>query len=363
MKVLNLMGMNSTKYGGMEKFNIELMKQGVEVSIHYNSMPLSDDYLRLLKAYNVPLYIYDCSTISSFFYILKIILIERPNIIHFHFSGIVYHLISVFVKLFCHKIKQVHTLHGEPIKINGFRGFLAKLFYKCQDQLIAVSKGVSNGFQELFGIDYKIMVSYLGVQRAPIINENLKEDLNINQNTVVITSIGWDIIIKGYDVLLKAVAKLIEKKIDGDFVVIIIGLPKEEEEILRRMISHYNLDCVFLLVGIREDIDDFLNISDIYVQPSRTEAISLSIMEALQYGIPIVGSNVGGISEVCVNNYNGYIFESQNIEELAYKLQCLILSPDKRAQFGNKSFKLSKQYLRPNRAEQLIDIYTHLLNT
>ena len=53
-------------------------------------------------------------------------------------------------------------------------------------------------------------------------------------------------------------------------------------------------------LALRNDIDDFLYFTDIYVQASRTEALPLSIMEALLYGIPIIGADVGGISEICI---------------------------------------------------------------
>lgn len=360
MKVLNLMGMNSTKFGGMEKFNIELIRQGLDISIVYNSKPLSDDYIRLMLMYEVPLYICDCTKFSSIFYLLKIIIRESPDIIHYHFSGAIYHLLSIFIYFFKPKVKQVHTIHCEPTKIRGIRGFLANLFYKCQDKIIAVSAGVYHGFNKLFGSEYNIVVSYLGVQREPITKDNLRDDLNINHNTLVITSIGWDINIKGYDVLLKAVARLKELNLEQDFLVVIIGLPVEEERTLRILMDQYELNDICISVGIREDIDDFLNITDIYIQPSRSEAISLSIMEALQYGIPIIGSNVGGIPEVCVNNYNGLLFESQNSEELYNKLEQLILSADLRNRYGMHSYELSKQYLRPDRARSLKEIYNSL---
>ena len=361
MKVLNLMGMSSTKFGGIEKFNIEMIQQGVDIAVVYDSKPLSSHYISLMKTYDMPLYVCDSSNVFSIFNLLRIIIRESPNIIHYHFSGIVYYLISIFVAICLPGIKQIHTIHCEPVKYKGLRGFLSKLFYRCQDQIIAVSSGVYDGFIQLFGAKYNIIVSYLGVQRGQVKHNNLREMLNIKPNTVVITSIGWDIHIKGYDVLLESIVRLVDAGIRNDFILILIGLPEKEEKALKVLIAEHKLDNLCLSVGIREDIDEFLNITDIYVQPSRTEAISLSIMEALQYGIPIIGSDVGGIPEVCINHHNGLLFERENADDLYNKLKYLISSPEVRAKFSANSYDLSKQFLRPERVKSLKRIYKGLL--
>ena len=257
----------------------------------------------------------------------------------------------------------MHTMHCEPIRLGGIRGHISKVFYKCQTQIIAVSLGVKASFEKLFDSNYNIIVSYLGVQREPIKNQDLKSTLGINENALVITSIGWDIHIKGYDILVQAIAQFSERKIEEDFVVILVGLPEDEKKALEGLINHYKVGHYFLLVGIRDDIDDFLNITDIYIQPSRTEGLPLSIMEALQYGIPVLASNVGGIPEACIHNYNGWLFERQNAKELSNRLENLILYPDIRKRFGFNSSKLSKNYLRPNRAHELIQTYESALES
>lgn len=358
MKVLNLMGMNSTKFGGIEKFNIEMAKQGVDVSLVYNSIPLSDEYKRLIELHQIPLY--SCSG-SNLISLLKIIVKEEPDIIHYHFSGAIYYLICILLRVFFPRIKQIHTVHCEPIKNHGCRRLLAKLFYRSLDQIVAVSLGVCEGFNKLYGENYNIVVSYLGVNSTPVKNAHLKAHLNIQHNSLVITTIGWDIHIKGYDLLLQAMACLNEEGINDNVVLIVVGLPKEEEKSLKTLITQYHLEGRCLSVGIREDIDDFLNITDIYVQPSRSEAISLSIMEALQHGIPIIGSNTGGIPEVCVDKYNGLIFEKENVEALCCQLKRLVLSAELRKQFGANSYELSKKYSRSQRAQSLKQIYERVL--
>ena len=97
-------------------------------------------------------------------------------------------------------------------------------------------------------------------------------------------------------------------------------------------------------MGIRNDIDDILSASDIYLQPSRTEAISLSIMEALCHGLPIIASNVGGVPEVVNNGSNGFLVEPEDINALSNAMSEMVNSPQKRAEMGVESIKLSSNF-------------------
>lgn len=107
----------------------------------------------------------------------------------------------------------------------------------------------------------------------------MKADLNIPAECLVLTSIGFDIHVKGFDVLAQAVCLLKGRNDLPDFRIIIIGLSESEDEKFRAITEVWNVSDRFLSVGIRNDIDDFLSMTDVYLQPSRSEAISLSIMK------------------------------------------------------------------------------------
>ena len=57
MKILYVTGMYSTKYGGLEKFNIELLKRGMRLSVIYNNIPQSSTYYDDLKKFNANIYV------------------------------------------------------------------------------------------------------------------------------------------------------------------------------------------------------------------------------------------------------------------------------------------------------------------
>lgn len=360
MKVLFVSGMFSTKYGGFEKFTIELLEQGVDLSIIYNAKPDSLEYLNDLEKYHVEVSTVCGNILQRTWQTYKIIRRKRPDIVHYHFGFIAYFLFLI-LKLFHPKIKQILTLHCEYSRNGLFWNTLTRLCYRSLDCVTCVSDGVRQGLVKNIGDSNHYIVHYLGVSKREIKNHQLRNELGIEPGELVITSIGFDIEVKGFDLLAKAVSELRVKQGIPQFKVVIIGLGKQENCKFQEILHRYGVEDCILSVGIRNDVDDFLCFTDIYTQPSRTEAISLSIMEALLYGIPIIGANVGGVPEVCVSDQNGVLFKKGNSQELAIALHKLLSDEKLRIRFGKQSLELAKKYDRKNNAKILIDIYEQLL--
>lgn len=360
MKILYVTGMGATKYGALEKFNIELLKRDIKLSIIYNSIPQSKTYCNDLKKNKANIYIVQGNILQRSWQSFQIIRKEKPDIIHYHLGFIVYFLF-LFVKLFCPKSKQVLTQHCEYLYTSCIMRFFTRFCYKSLDLVISVSNGVQEKLIAKIGNSKKFIVSYLGVSKGDILNVRLKKDLHILDNTLVLTSIGFDIDVKGFDILVQAVKLLRTEKQLPSFRIIIIGLSKSEDFKFQTILKEYGVTDDFISVGIRNDVDDFLRFTDIYLQPSRTEAISLSIMEALMYGIPIIGSKVGGIPEVCVNKYNGLLVEKGNPAQLAKAIKDLLTNEKLRKYLGKNSLEHANKFKLDLNADRLVILYQDLI--
>lgn len=360
MNILYIMGMYSTKYGGLEKFNIEILKRSIKLSVIYNNTPQPKTYYDDLKKFNAKIYMVQGNILQRSWQVFQIIRNEKPDIIHYHFGFIVYFLF-VFVRLFYPKSKQVLTQHCEYLYTSYMMRLLTRICYKSLDLVISVSKGAQEKLIAKIGNSKKFIVSYLGVSKGEALNLNLKKDLKIPDNTLVLTSIGFDVDVKGFDILAQAVKLVKEEIILPPFKIIIIGLSESENLKFQTILKELNVIDNFVSVGIRNDVDDFLAFTDIYLQPSRTEAISLSIMEALMYGIPIIGSKVGGIPEVCVNKYNGLLVEKENPAQLAQAIKDLLMNEELRRNLGNNSLLHANNFKLDLNADNLIMLYQNII--
>lgn len=97
---------------------------------------------------------------------------------------------------------------------------------------------------------------------------------------------------------------------------------------LRRMLSKVEFASWPGQFG-RDELWDVLSDTDALVVPSRwVENSPNTILEAQAVGVPIVGSNLGGVAELVEHDHNGLLFEVDDADDLAWQLQRLLDEPD-----------------------------------
>jgi glycosyltransferase involved in cell wall biosynthesis len=101
------------------------------------------------------------------------------------------------------------------------------------------------------------------------------------------------------------------------YYLLLLGCGNKEQEI-KAVTSNSNLDHRVRFLGFRKDIPEIMKACDIYVQSSWWEGFGLVAAEAMAAGLPVVASNVEGLSEVVGSS--GLLFEPGNPEELAKKI-------------------------------------------
>lgn len=217
------------------------------------------------------------------------------NIIQTHFLRENY--IAVLSKIFNPKIKIIWTAHliaenNKKIK------FFNRLFSKFVNKIICVSHAVKKSLEREGISSEKIKVIYNGVDTdryKPIENCPLKEELGLNENILVLTTVSRFNKEKGHSFLIEGIKEL--KNYMKDFKLLLVG-SGEEEKFIKQKVENCGLEEFVLFLGYREDIIDILSITDIYLSPSKSEAISFSILEALSCEKVVVATEVGGVPEI-----------------------------------------------------------------
>lgn len=83
--------------------------------------------------------------------------------------------------------------------------------------------------------------------------------------------------------------------------------------------------------------------ADMFVFPSRNEAFPLVLLEAMQFGLPVISTSIGGIEDIVLSGENGIIIQSGDVDQLKGAMTELILDPQRRITFGQKG---RDKYLR-----------------
>ena len=171
----------------------------------------------------------------------------------------------------------------------------------------------------------KIPIIHPTVDLKKILKINIKkiDNSKIHKEPIQIGSIGRLNWAKGYDLLIEALHIL--KSEFSNFHVKIAG-DGPYRKLIEEMIEKYSLKSNIKILGELHynEIPDFLNSIDIYIQPSVSEGSPITIKEAMAAGLPILTSSAGGIPEVIKNNKTGLIFENRNVDHLKRKLVKII---------------------------------------
>lgn len=177
----------------------------------------------------------------------------------------------------------------------------------------------------------------------------LRQQLEIAEKNVIL-SVGQFIHRKGFDVLLKAAAKLPE----DTGIYIVGGEPTEEYLQLAKELGLKNVH--FLGFMKKEALSQYYQAADLFVLPTREDIWGLVINEAMAYGLPVVTTDrcVAGL-ELVEDGVNGYIVPVEDEAALAEKI-CTVLAGDVR-QMGEASLEKIRPYTIENMAKVHADIF------
>lgn len=153
---------------------------------------------------------------------------------------------------------------------------------------------------------------------------------NIREDKEVLF-VGFPYWRKGVDILIRAFKKIASKH--PEWKLKILGWFPDMTELNAAMNGHPQI-YHHKPVHYREMIEH-IGTCGILVLPSRSEAMGRVLVEAMAAGKPRVGSDVDGIPTVIEHGVDGLLFESENVEELAEKLDALISDPELRRLLGS----------------------------
>lgn len=116
------------------------------------------------------------------------------------------------------------------------------------------------------------------------------------------------------------------------------------------------------VINDNEKKSEFFNESDIFILPSYMEGVSMAMLEAMAFGLPVVTTTVGGHPDIIEENVNGFLIQPADKNQLFEKLEYLIINPAKRKEYGiNNRFKINNEYNSEVSAKRLYEIIGNII--
>lgn len=164
----------------------------------------------------------------------------------------------------------------------------------------------------------------------------------------------------GLEKLISAFGILKKRRPDLPLKLLLLGNGSQRQNLLNR-IKELNLeDSAHILEGVNHsEIPAYLQTMDIFVIPSViAEAFGVAALEASACGVPLVGSNIGGIPEVIQHELTGFLVAPNDITALADALEKLACNPKLRNKFGEAGVTfVRKHYIWKNNVRDLLSHY------
>lgn len=307
---------------------------------------------RLIKSniiFNSINFIYRC--IKLFFVMLKV----KPDIVHVHFAAgkdfwqkAVFMLIS---KMFKNKtILHMHSGKFPEFYNTSRRKNLIKRLMHMGDGIIVLTKGWEVFYREILrcknihilnnSIDLEVITRYASHHKR--------------SKTKRMLFVGRIETPKGIYELLWALKKLR----DMDIHLYVMGPFMKNEKEIRALCDKYGISDKITFLGIilgDERFKYFAN-ADIFVLPSYSEGLPLSILEAMAFGMPVVATDVGAISEVVKKN-NGILVRPKDADELSKAIRRIIDSMERKDYKESNITVIREKYTKQVFEKKLLDIY------
>jgi len=159
-----------------------------------------------------------------------------------------------------------------------------------------------------------------------------------DKNVITILSVGRFTPQKDYLTALRSIL-LLKNKIPGKKIEFVILGKGELDQQIQRWIAELNIPDV-VIVRNPDNIKDYYLNADIYFMSSIFEGMPNTIMEALNYSLPVVSTDVGDVNYLVKESLNGFLAPAGDAGVLSEKLFELVIDPKKRNDFGNYGHNL-----------------------
>jgi len=296
------------------------------------------------------------------FRLFKILREWNPDIVHSHMVHA--NLLARVVRIFCKIPVLISTAHNID---EG--GRWREVAYRLTDPLVDLTTNVSRAAVERYirvsaAPKNKIMFMPNGIDTAKFkpnkaAGQRLRNELGVD-NYFVWLAVGRFEEAKDYPNMLRAFKMIVSKK--SNVVLLLVGQGSLLEEV-KKLGSELKLGDKVRFLGVRRDVPDLMNAADAYVMSSAWEGMPMVLLEAGACGLPIVATDVGGNSEVVLNDKTGFIVPPYNSEALAQAMEKMMALPqEKRLEMG----KAGRTYIEANYSlehvvDQWVALYMELL--
>lgn len=299
----------------------------------------------------------------------KIILDFKPDIIHSHLfwaeiltREVIYPEVTYLTH--CHSnIREFQNFSFKSLfnktKLTQFyeKRWLMPKYKICRNNFLVISNDSREYFQKVLPKP---------IQNIKLLHNAINYELfkrkspfkPIDSKKIKLINVGSFTKNKNQAFLIKVVSYLVKKEINVE--LIFLGKGPEKKNV-KNLSVYKELESRIQFKGTVDNVQDYLNDSDIYVHSAIHESFGLVLLEAMAARLPVISIDGKGNRDVVLNGKNGYLINDQNVEEFGEKIISLVNDRELHKNLSSNAFHFAEKFDISNYCEKLIEIYKKIL--
>lgn len=242
-------------------------------------------------------------------------------------------------------IPFITTLHGTDITLVGkdsTYGCVVTFSINESDAITAVSENLKDETLKSFAIekDIHVIPNFVDAQRFHKTNKEHFKKMLAPDGERILAHVSNFRKVKRVDDVIKIFEK-VRSKIPSKLLMIGDGPERQHAEDLCRKLGTCN-DIRFL--GKQDQMEEILNITDLFLLPSQYESFGLAALEAMACGVPVISSNAGGLPEINVEGKTGYLADVGDIETMAARALDILEDDERLLQFKQRALEHANEF-------------------
>ena len=278
------------------------------------------------------------------------------DIIHAHYA--VPHAASAYLAkqiLNSSRLKTITTLHGTDITLVGADPSfhrVVKFAIEKSDGVTAVSRYLMNRTIEEFDIrrEIRVIPNFIDAARPAQNLDLCSRDTFAPRGEKILMHASNFRPVKRIGDVVRIFAR-VRERVPSKLLLVGEG---PERLFIQQLVRELKLGADVHFLGEQDQLEPLFFCADLFLLPSEQESFGLTALEAMNCGVPVIGSAVGGMPEVIVDGETGYLFPIGDIESMATSAVALLTDPARLELFGKQARSRARQFFN---ADEIIPRY------
>jgi N-acetyl-alpha-D-glucosaminyl L-malate synthase BshA len=297
--------------------------------------------------------------------LVDVVRFEQLDILHVHYA--IPHASAAFMakqilETYGIFIPFVTTLHGTDITLVGkdptYKPVVTFSINKS-DGVTTVSESLKHDTENHFEItnEIKVIPNFIDFNRFSLKpKDHFKKAIAPNNERILIHTSNFRSVKRTADVIM--MFEKIQAKIPSKLLMVGDGPERAYDEQLCRSLG---IGEHVRFLGKQDAIEEILSVSDLFLMPSESESFGLAALEAMACKVPAITSNAGGLPELNIDGFCGYMSDVGDVEDMAKNAILILEDDDVLNRFKENAFSRAKDFDLKKILPEYISYYNEVI--